>query len=239
MTGATAPASLLPEKAARRFSVAKAAADPTDLRHVHGVDEPLPADEAILWQVGPDWRQVAFRSLALKPILLWLGALGIVRLGYLMLDGAHVQTMAAAVAWLVVCALAVSALLGLYAWGVGKTTRYYLTNRRIIIRCGVALDKTINVPLSKVESAGIQETGNNQGNIALTLEPDSKIGYLVLWPHVRAARGARAEPVLLAVSGVDRLARTLTDAWMSEQNRLAEERSGQQTDRQPDTDAVA
>ncbi|MBU6358026.1 MAG: PH domain-containing protein, partial [Rhodospirillales bacterium] len=46
----------------------------------------------------------------------------------------------------------------------------------------------------------------------LTPRPDARLSYLLLWPHVRAGRGARAMPMLRAVPEAEAVAACLADA---------------------------
>ena len=44
-------------------------------------------------------------------------------------------------------------LLMLYAWAVARTTVYTLTDKRVVLRIGVALNKCINLPLTQIAPA--------------------------------------------------------------------------------------
>lgn len=161
-----------------------------DSEPVPGLPEALPAGEHILWQGRPNWKQLVGTALHIRltgiyfaGIVLWAVARG---------D----SSTAIGVSML---ALVVLALLGAFAWGVGRTTIYTLTNRRVVLRIGVALDKCINLPLGEIESANLKLTGGSHGNIVLSLKGAPRLGYLMLWPHVRSLRIARPQPMLRAV----------------------------------------
>ena len=47
-----------------------------------------------------------------------------------------------------------------------------------------------------IETAGAHIWSDGAGDIALTLLPGQRIAYMVLWPHARPWRLAKAQPVL-------------------------------------------
>jgi hypothetical protein len=55
------------------------------------------------------------------------------------------------------------ALLEAFAWGVQKTTLYTITNKRIVMRIGVALSATFNLPFTRIVSADMREDKNGNG----------------------------------------------------------------------------
>ena len=90
-------------------------------------------------------------------------------------------------------------------------TVYTLTNRRIVMRFGVALPMMINVPLDKIESADLAEYGEF-GDIALTLAPGERISYMALWPHARPWHHSKVKPMLRGLPNVSVAAALLANA---------------------------
>ena len=93
------------------------------------------------------------------------------------------------------------ALLHLLAWGSARTTIYTLTNRRIVLRIGMAVPKCINLPLGMIASVDLAARADGTGDVPLTLLGAPKLGYArcgrtpAPWQHraaaADAARGAR------------------------------------------------
>ena len=115
----------------------------------------------------------------------------------------------------VVCAglgvLAVAILYGL-ATISSRTTLYILTNDRLILRIGMAIETRVNVPLKHVKSANLREHKDGFGDIAMNLSGDRLLGYALLWPHARPWRFASPEPMLRAVPDAQALAALLAKA---------------------------
>ena len=155
-----------------------------------GLPGVLPLDEHILWQSGPDWKNMAMTALHIRLTIAYFAAIVI------WLATNSDATSAIAVSILGIC---VVGLFALFAWGVGRTTVYTLTNKRLVLRIGVALNKCINLPLSEIKSANLKMLPSGHGNIVLDLKGAPRLGYLMLWPHVRSLRFVTPQPTLRAI----------------------------------------
>ena len=109
-------------------------------------------------------------------------------------------------------ALLALALLTVLAWLSSRTTVYTLTNRRVVMRVGIVLSITFNLPLRQVESAGLRPVRGGHGDIALVLAPGERIAYLHLWPHVRPWQLRRTQPMLRCVADAATVGQLLTRA---------------------------
>ncbi|MHB8285620.1 MAG: photosynthetic complex putative assembly protein PuhB, partial [Caulobacteraceae bacterium] len=107
-------------------------------------------------------------------------------------------------------------LLGLLAWLNAKTTVYTLTNRRVVLRFGVAFPKAYNLPLPLIDSAAVAPHGPTAGDLALTLKPPNKIAFMQLWPHARPWRLATPQPTLRALADVQAAAALLVSAMKAQ-----------------------
>lgn len=174
-----------------------------DWEPVRGLPGRLPAGEHILWQGSPDMAALARAVFHVRAI----GAYFVLLAGVALVSG----SVGATLATLVSGALCLG-LLALFAWGIARTTIYTLTNRRVVLRVGMALPKCINLPLSQIEAADLRDLGAGRGDIALTLKPGQRLGYLFLWPHARPWRLAAPQPMLRGLPHVEEVADTLARA---------------------------
>jgi hypothetical protein len=92
-----------------------------------------------------------------------------------------------------------------------KSTIYTITNRRLVIRSGVALPMIVNLPLTKVESAGLRRLRDGTGDITFLPLEGMKVYWLMLWPHVRPLNFRRVQPLLRGVEDPDSVARLLVN----------------------------
>jgi hypothetical protein len=82
-------------------------------------------------------------------------------------------------------AVALGLLLGT-AWFSARSTLYTLTNKRVVMRIGIVLTLTFNLPFKRIAGASLKTQGAGTGDIALALHPEDRIGWAHLWPHQRA-----------------------------------------------------
>lgn len=170
---------------------------------VRGLPGPLPAGERILWQGAPDWRVFARTALFTRWVALYFGALAVIAL----MNGSMYGAVATLISGVILLGL-----LALFAYGVGRTTVYTITNRRVVLRIGVALNKCINLPLKMIASAQMRDHGRECGDIALDLTGRHRLGYAVLWPHARPFRIGRPQPMLRALPDAAKAAQILAEA---------------------------
>jgi Bacterial PH domain len=174
-----------------------------DHEPVRGLPGVLPADEHIIWQSAPDWKHLARAALHIRLSALYFCAIAIWAVSRSDWNTAAAVTVLGAV---------VIALFTLFAWGVGRTSVYTLTNKRVVLRIGVALNKCINVPLSEIESADLKMLEGGHGNIVLDLKGAPHLGYFMLWPHARSLRFVRPRPMLRAIPDARNVAAMLFKA---------------------------
>ena len=174
-----------------------------DHEPIRGLPGTLPEGETILWQGAPDWKHLVVSALHVR--LLGLYFAGVILWTVLRGSNGAILTVA-------LLGVLLLGLMALFAWGVGRTSVYTLTNRRIVLRIGVALNKCVNLPLTEIEAANLRLVGGGRGHIVLALKGAPRLGYLMLWPHVRSLRIVRPQPMLRAIPEVEKVAQLLLRA---------------------------
>ena len=113
-------------------------------------------------------------------------------------------------------------LLGVIGLLIARTSVYTITDRRVVMRIGVVLSITFNLPFKQIESAAVRHRGNaGAGDIVLSLSGADRIAYLHLWPHVRPWQMKRTQPMLRALANVDEVAKVLATALKLQQQAPA------------------
>lgn len=187
---------------------------------VRGLPERLPQGERMIWQGAPDWRVLARRSLNCRTVA-WYFALLALGGAALAADGGVADALAAAT-WLLALGLAVIAVLALIAWAMARATVYTITDKRVVLRIGVALRVTVNLPYVCIGAADLALHKDGSGDIALDLTGKSKLAYLMLWPHVRPWQINRPRPALRAIRDAASVAALLAEAMRADEaERLA------------------
>jgi hypothetical protein len=179
---------------------------------VPGLPENLPAGERMLWQGAPRWQGLALGAFRVRAVAIYFGLLMLWRLASGMYDGASPLAAIASALWLVPFALGAIGMLVLLAWLSARSTIYTITDRRLVLRFGVALPMSVNLPFRLIDSAGLKARGDGSGDIVLTLRRGERVGYTILWPHVRPWHLTRPQPMLRALPDAAGAAQVLSRA---------------------------
>ena len=179
---------------------------------VPGLPQRLPQHERILWQGSPNWQTLARRAFHVRKLAAYFAALLVWRVASALVDG-ETQTIAELSAlWVIVLAAISIGLFTGVSWLIARTTVYTITNRRVVMRFGIALPMTFNLPFTTIQGAALRRYSNGCGDIPLALAGNDRIAYPVLWPHARPWQFTNPQPMLRAIEGADRVARILVDA---------------------------
>jgi hypothetical protein len=166
---------------------------------IRGLPYNLPAGERILWQGSPRWLTLAKHLCHLRFVTAYFVAL----IGYAVFaanaDGLPAAAALKAVAWLSAMMGVAVGLVAAFAYAVAKTTVYTITNKRVVLRYGIAFNKAVNVPFKIMEGASLRLYADGSGDIPLQLAGPDKIAYLILWPHARPWHFKRPQPMLRGV----------------------------------------
>ena len=186
-----------------------------EMEPVPGLPGLLPKGETIIWQGAPNWLVLARTAFHTGTVAAYFAALTVFALGAALWRGVEAPSDLAGVAITVGGMIVGLALLHLLAWAVARSTIYTLTDRRVVLRFGVALPKCINLPLGIIGNVDLRHRANGTGDLAIKLNSEQRLGYAALWPHVRAWHYVEPQPMMRAVPDVDAVATLLARACLS------------------------
>ena len=115
-------------------------------------------------------------------------------------DGGTAGAAAMGVARVALVGAAGLGLLCLIAWLTARTTVYSITSRRVVMRMGIVLPMTMNLPFRSIGTAGVKRQSDGTGDIALGISSGDRLAFLHLWPHVRPWRINNPEPSLRSLA---------------------------------------
>jgi putative photosynthetic complex assembly protein len=183
-----------------------------DYEPTPGLPQALPRDERLLWQGKPDARSLLLGTFHARKLVVYFAALLGLRIAMQLADGVpFAETLPGAAGLAVLAAVAIG-LLTLYSGLVARASVFTITNRRVVIRCGVALPLTVNLPFSRVDAVDVRERSDGSGEVAILPEGNSRVSYLLLWPMVKPWRFMRVRPVLRGIPQVAGVAEILAEA---------------------------
>lgn len=180
---------------------------------IPGLPAHLPRGERMLCQTAPSWKSLAWRGLYVRPVAVYFAALMTWRVGEGLAGGGSIFAAGAYALELVpVAAAAIAVLVGL-AWAYARSTIYTITDRRLVIRSGVALPMTVNIPFKAIESAALRLAGDGKGDIAVKTRKSDRVYGLALWPNLKPWNLlGRPEPMLRGIPDAERIAGVLASA---------------------------
>ena len=130
--------------------------DDFEFEPVRGLPQRLPEGEKLLWQGAPNWRKLVKSVFHVKIIAAYFtGLLGWGVLSALS-DGLGVEGAAQPFLWLIPLAGVAIGILTLMAWLTAKTTVYSITSKRVVMRIGIALPITFNIPFKIIGTAALR-----------------------------------------------------------------------------------
>lgn len=179
---------------------------------VPGLPEQLPAGERLLWQGAPTFQGIAFRVLHVRAIAIYFGLVFVWVAGSAIRSGVPYGRAIIGNSGVLAGGVAACALLCLFAWLIQRSTLYTITTRRVVLRFGVALPMSANIPFSVIQSADLKVHSDGSGDIALAVDGSARQSMVVLWPHVRPWRTVRPQPTLRCIPNAKSVAETLASA---------------------------
>ncbi|MBK1624334.1 photosynthetic complex putative assembly protein PuhB [Afifella marina] len=179
---------------------------------IRGLPQRLPKGERILWQGEPRWASLARRLFHLPTLVVYFAVLLALRAILALSAGGTVKDAILSATWLLPVAALAVVILTVYGWLIARTSVYTITEKRLVIRSGVVLPMTLNIPFVAVESAALRLYGQGIGDIPLVLSPNHRVAYYALWPHARPWKIKQPEPMLRSVADAERVAEILAGA---------------------------
>ncbi|MEO1201345.1 MAG: photosynthetic complex putative assembly protein PuhB [Pseudomonadota bacterium] len=176
-----------------------------------GMPQELPEGERVLWQGPPQFRRLLLSTFHVRKLGIYF-ALIIAATVLVGLNGQESAqaTIASAFTFLVLAAVALG-LLSAYAWFAARATMYTVTNRRVVLRTGVAVPVTVNIPFTRIEGASLRLHADGTGEVALLPDRSGRASYILLWPFVKPFRILRVQPVLRGIDAAADVAKLLAE----------------------------
>lgn len=181
-----------------------------------GLPSALPPGERVVWQGAPDWKRLAIHAFHVRKVAIYFALMLAVQVINLTAPEGPVDWKPLVVAGSLY-ALALGLLLGT-AWMSARSSLYTLTNKRVVMRIGIVLTLTFNLPFKRIAGASLKAQGAGTGDIALALDPEDRIGWAHLWPHQRAWHVTQPQPTLRCVPHSAQVGEQLLALWRAERS---------------------
>jgi hypothetical protein len=187
-----------------------------DFEPIRGLPGDLPAGEVILWQGAPRWTRLAADAFHIRAVSGYFVIMFGLRIATGLQHGEAPGAVLASAALASPPAFLAVGLLALFAWLYARTTVYTITNKRVVVRFGVAITKAINLPFGVIEGAALKASSGGAGDLALKLKASTQIPFFNIWPNARPWRLSRPEPTLRCIPDAAKAADVLAQAMKTE-----------------------
>lgn len=185
--------------------------DDFNFEPIRGLPEQLPEGEHILWQGAPDPRRLAREALGIRWIAGYFALLAFWRIGVSTADVPFGVAIMHGVPF-ILSGIVACCIIYAIAYVQARSTVYTLTNKRVAMRIGAALTMTLNLPYTWIGTAKLDLKSSGHGTLAFELIGETRISYLMSWPHVRPWRLARTQPALRCIPEAEKVARLFAEA---------------------------
>ena len=186
--------------------------DDFDFEPIRGLPARLPAGERLLWQGSPRWTSLAVRAYHVRKAAVYFALIVAYRIAIGIRDGHSAATILLSCAFILTLGAVGIGLLALLAYFSAKATVYSITTQRVLLRHGVAVPMTMNVPLNLIDAAEVKMAADGSGDIAMRVARDQRVGYLITWPHLRPGFVAKPQPSFRALADAECAADILSNA---------------------------
>jgi hypothetical protein len=180
-----------------------------------GLPEKLPAGECILWQGAPNPVSLGIHVFHVRMLSIYFAAMLALQALYLAGEPGGLTARPLLISLTAAC-LALS-LLGTVAWFTARGTLYTITNRRVVMRIGIVLTITLNLPFKALSAAAVRTYQDGTGDIVVDLAGEDRMGWAHLWPHARPWALRKPQPSLRCLRDVQQVGALLRSAWSNTQ----------------------
>ncbi len=182
-----------------------------DAQYIRGIPYPLPRGERILWQGGPEFFTLAKDVFRVHIFAAYFAVLFVAQGWYI---GATRGLDAAAdvLLPLTIAGMFVSGFMLSFAWLTERNTWFAITSRRVVMRTGIALTVTINIPLKVITAANVRRRPDGSGELAFPIDESARLSLFQLWPFWKPWAINRPVAQFRAIRPIDAPAKALQQA---------------------------
>ncbi|MEO0958070.1 MAG: photosynthetic complex putative assembly protein PuhB [Pseudomonadota bacterium] len=186
---------------------------------IRGLPALLPKGERILWQGSPSWKALTFRGFTTRLVFLWFFLVLAWNVVNVVAGDLAVAVAARTVMLQALLVLVAMGVLAAMAYASAAQTIYTVTNRRVVLRFGLAMDISVNLPFPQIGRLDMARRWDGTTDLVLGLTGEHPLGIWHVWPNSKPWAWSRPQPMLRALPEGEKIARLLGDALVADQAR--------------------
>jgi fumarate reductase subunit C len=180
-----------------------------EIEPVPGLPGRLPDGEFIVWQGQPTFNIVMTRLLRARWIAIYFAIAALWSVAVGINNSEDAWQLLGRVTFIAVAAIILFGLMALCARLIAKTSLYTLTNRRVVMRVGIAISASFNLPFKQIAGADFRVGKDGSGDVALTLKSGHGLSGSVFFPHQRGGLWRKLSPQLICLPDAKMVAEKL------------------------------
>lgn len=174
------------------------------------VRKSIPNNEKIHWNGEPSWASLGYQVFGIKYLIFYFILSALYAVSQLGPVFSLLAFLVHYVPFLISGAVAASILFVL-AYLATRHTSYVITEKRIVIRTGVALVFLLNVPLKNIISIDKQRLAGGRGNLSFEAKSKKRIPFLSCWPSVKSGSFVQPSPAFRSISNIEEIGVLITE----------------------------
>ena len=187
------------------------------------VSRSIPEGEIVCWVGRPYWISLGFNVFGIKYLLLYFIISAFYAISQIELVFSFRAFIGEYISF-IISGIIASVILFLLAYFAAQHTCYVITEKRLVIRTGIALVFLLNVPLKNVISIDKQSLFRGYGNLSFKPQSKKRIPYSSCWPSVRGSSFLKPIPTFRSIANIEEIGRIVGE--MAEKNREGKDLKG-------------
>ena len=180
------------------------------------VGRSIPKGERVCWTGKPNWISFGFHAFGIKYILIYFIVSAFYAISQIELVFSFKAFIGEYISF-VVSGMIASLILFMLSYFSAQHTYYVITEKRLVIRTGIALVFLLNVPLKNVISIDKQSLFYGYGNLSFKPQSKKRIPYFSCWPSVRRGSFLNPVPTFRSIANIEQIGKIVGD--LAEKNR--------------------
>jgi len=180
------------------------------------VGKSIPEGERLCWVGKPNWISFGFHVFGIKYLLLYFIISAFYAISQIELGFSFGSFIGEYISF-VVSGIIAGLILFLLSYFSAQHTCYVITEKRLVIRTGIALVFFLNVPLKNVISIDKQSLFYGYGNLSFKPQSKKRIPYFSCWPSVRSGSFWEPIPAFRSIEHIEEIGKIVGE--LAERNR--------------------
>jgi hypothetical protein len=174
------------------------------------VGKSIPLGEKIYWNGKPNWKSFGYHAFGVKYFSIYFFVCALYSVSQIDSSFSFGAFFIKYAPYLISGILAGMILLFL-AYLSARHTCYVITEKRIVIRTGVALVFLLNMPLKNILSIDMKALTKGQGNVIFKVQSKKRIPYLSCWPSVKSGSFLEPIPAFRSIRDIEKIGKLISE----------------------------